>query len=305
MVYSDTVADVEAALVRSIAKSLGRDGVSLRAVDGQGSVNRVYIADDLVMRLNLDRSPEAALKEYLKERWCSLVAGEVIRVPSVLDVGMKDGRAYSVAQFLPGPLGTADPDRAWAILGQMLSAVHAIPLPPVDPDLFGEAGTPADNLDNQRELNILSLGTDDPLLHLGVYDTSELPTIRKAFEDLREVKFPFGLCHGDVSPRNLILATNGPPALIDWGCASLEAVPAADFVQIRTRLHLENTPTEQQWQALIKAYGGGANEVLPHLPVLVLLKAFDLVRWAIDRCPSRTEELVAGARILKLVSGLR
>ncbi|MEZ0326059.1 MAG: phosphotransferase family protein [Fimbriimonas sp.] len=293
---------MERELVQAIARSLGRDGGDTREIVGKGSVNRVFVADDLVVRLNHDRSPESALAEYQKERWCSEQAGQVIRVPKVLDLDMRDGRAYTVSEIIAGVSSDERPEISWPILGRLLRAVHEIDGPADEAErqeLFGESRTPGEHWEWQRELNTASLGSDDPLCRLGVYAAPELPVIRNAFERLREVRFQFGLCHGDVTPRNLILADDGEPALIDWGCASIEAVPASDLVQIRMLHLLQGKPSEAEWEAFVAAYGPRAGDVLPLLPALLVLKSFDLVRWAVDRCPARVEEMVIKARKLK------
>ncbi len=281
-----------------IAQKLGRAGAYVRMIEGQGTINSVVVVDDVVVRLNLDRSPEAALREYRKEQWCAEHACEFVRVPRVLDLGIWEDRAYTVSEFVPGLNGAEKSEVAWPILGEMLRKVHEIDGPAVD-GIFEDALSPQEHWQWTRELNTSMLGEFDPLHALHVYEREEAPAILRAFGDLEGVEFKFGLCHGDVTPRNLILADQGPPALIDWGCASFGAVPVSDLVQVRTQQLLNQNPSAFEWQDFLEGYGPEARELSPLLPSLVLLKSFDLVRWAIDRCSERVPELVGKAQAIK------
>ncbi|MFP3393791.1 phosphotransferase, partial [Brevibacillus sp. SIMBA_076] len=66
--------------------------------------------------------------------------------------------------------------------------------------------------------NVSALADDDALIALGVYAPGQLGRLRGILRSLRDVPFSFGLCHGDLAPRNLI-EREGGEVLIDWGAA--------------------------------------------------------------------------------------
>ena len=87
----------------------------------------------------------------------------------------------------------------------------------------------------------------------------------------------------------------GQVSLLDWGSAEAHLVPHYDLLEILRRL----PPSDARFQAFLGGYGLDEAEfaaLLPEVRSLALLKAFDLTRWAIDRCPARIEEIAEQAR---------
>ena len=122
-----------------------------------------------------------------------------------------------------------------------------------------------------------------------MYSADQRDAIHARFADLCLKVFRLGLCHGDLAPRNTILAPDGALVLLDWGCAEAHLVPHYELL---------NIPTEHQ-ATFLDGYGWPLAEraaLGAEVANLALLKSFDLVRWAIDRCPERTEELAGKAR---------
>jgi hypothetical protein len=84
-------------------------------------------------------------------------------------------------------------------------------------------------------------------------------------------------------------------SLLDWGSAEAHLVPHYDLLEILRRLH----PGDERFQAFLVGYGLDKGEfaaLLPEVRSLALLKALDLTRWAIERCPLRVDEIAAQAR---------
>lgn len=82
----------------------------------------------------------------------------------------------------------------------------------------------ADNLRSTAEGNVYA--------HLS---RSQVKNLRGRFENLAEKRFDFGLFHGDLAPRNVIL-DGQKMTLIDWGCAHAHIVPHFDFREL-LRVH--------------------------------------------------------------------
>jgi hypothetical protein len=103
------------------------------------------------------------------------------------------------------------------------------------------------------------------------------------------------LNHDDLAIRNTMVDATGRVSLLDWGSAEAHLVPHYDLLEILRRLH----PSDARFQAFLVGYGLNEGEfaaLLPEVRSLALLKAFDLTRWAIDRCPPRIGEIAEQAR---------
>jgi tRNA A-37 threonylcarbamoyl transferase component Bud32 len=138
--------------------------------------------------------------------------------------------------------------------------------------------------------NIESLNENDQLLKLKVLTQRESRIIRTIFEELKGQSFDFGLNHGDLSLKNVIVNEFGNVHLIDWGSAEASIVPHHDLIQMLKMRMLENDPADADSQSFLEGYGISPFELaqmLPTLESLLLLRAFDKLRWALDRASTR------------------
>ena len=276
----------------------GQAATSVEALLGLGSVNEIFVAQfpnkRIIIRLPKPEDKHRAGAFYEKETWCLAQAAALgIPGPMVLIQGEYDGWAYQIQGFVEGvnaEQSTLDVGTLWHTLGDYARRFHALA-----PDGFGET-LPEFFAGEGRALwhifvdyNLASLTEDDALWALGVYTADQHDAIHSRFSALRRREFRLGLCHGDLAPRNTILAPDGTLYLLDWGCAEAHLVPHYELL---------NVPSEYQ-AAFLDGYGWPLAErgaLLAEVAELALLKSFDLVRWAIDRCPERTEELAGKAR---------
>ena len=277
----------------------GQAATSTEALLGLGSVNEIFRVQfpkkRIIVRLPKPEDKHRSGTFYEKERWCLERAASVgVPSPTVLAQGEHDGWPYQIQEFVEGvngeqsPLG---PNTLWQTLGEYARRFHAITL-----SGFGETLPEFFAADNnagwQRFLtySLASLTPDDLLLELGVYSTHQRDEIQRRFLALQQASFHFGLCHGDLAPRNTILAPDNALFLLDWGCAEAHLVPHYELLNVpdehrATFLHGYAWPTAERARLLAEVEN------------LALLKSFDLVRWAIDRCPARTAELATKARV--------
>jgi aminoglycoside phosphotransferase (APT) family kinase protein len=287
-----------------IARSLGRSPSEVEEIVGSGSMNRVFAIEDLIVRLDHDRSAEEALTEYRREAWCHARATAAgIRVPAIYEVGMLGGRAFIAMERVPGRLARNDEVAVWRSLGDVARRVHEIG-DPCEEDrtaLFtiarGKTGREA--WQEILERNVAELVDGDPLEGFGVYALDERNTLRAAFEALLDYDFQYGLCHGDLAARNVIVEPNGGLALIDWGCATLGPVPHEDLCEIVRKHQLQDEATAATVASFVEGYGEAATRAMAISPAVMQVKAFDLVRWALARCPTRLEELVTRAKAVR------
>ena len=117
--------------------------------------------------------------------------------------------------------------------------------------------------------------------------------------DLRARPLPQGLCHGDLSTRNLIAAAGGGYVVLDWGSAAVGPVPWTDLELIQ-RWHAGadtvSAVSAAAWQAVLHGAGVAGPSVDGLIGELQILHVLDVTRWALDQKPERVPEFVQQAR---------
>ena len=277
---------------------------TLRPIVGKGSVNHIFVAGldeaEIVIRLSAIGDKDRAMKFYQKEQWCIEQATELgIPGPTVLALDVLDGRPYMLQTCVAGVNGedSALGDEAICFaLGQYARRIHSIAL-----NGFGEELADFHRGDGMTRwqgwvvYNLDSLTPDDALRTLGVYEREQAEAIRYRFELLKNMPVTLALTHGDLSARNTIVDDIGRIALLDWGCAEAHLAPHYDLLCLTQQAHFR----EAHLHSFAAGYGLSADafaRVSAELTSLKLLKAFDLVRWAIDRSPTHLREKVDDAR---------
>jgi aminoglycoside phosphotransferase (APT) family kinase protein len=293
-------------LVARVSSRVLTDGhIRVLPISGKGSVNKVFIVEapntKLVVRI---RDQEESLKEYTKEVWCiDKAAARGIPVPTVLDVGLIEEHAYMIQAYISGDEGRNSQfprSHIWRQLGRYTKLIHSIEVAGFGlelPDL-----TEGDSQESWLEYlnyNIESLNENDELIKLKVVTQSQSRVIRAMFEDLKRKAFNFGLNHGDLSLKNVIVDESGKVSLLDWGSAEASIVPHHDLIQMLKMNILENDPDGAAFQSFLEGYGISQSEfeqMRPTLESLLLLRAFDKLRWAIDRGIVALERFIIHAR---------
>lgn len=269
---------------------------SVMPIVGKGIVNRVFIVRtaqaEVVVRMRED-----ALSDYRKERWClEQAAARGVPGPSVLALGEAETVAYLLQSRVPGENGEDRPDAAehlWREIGRYARAIETIPVTGfgeelTDPErgVFGDSHVSA-----WRDFvtyNIESLTDTDPLLQLNVLTRAQSSQARRLFEEIRDREFSIGLHHGDLSLKNTHLAADGTVYLLDWGSAAADLSPQAALMNVLKSHLLTNDPDAAGFRAFLAGYGlspSAFEAMRPELDTLLLLRAFDLVRYALDRSP--------------------
>lgn len=288
-------------VARAVAARHGLDG-PFRVVEKRGAVNHVVVVgsgvDRFVVRCALDPEPD---DEYATEGWCSRRASEYgIRTPEVVADGVIDGIAYGVQRFVDGVGGDvlADPE-LWSVLGRAGFAINQIGPDPSAPDrLFTRFGRDLPGAwDAHLAYHVDQLDTHDPLLRDGVYSARRQRLLRDTVTALEDHPMRFGLSHGDLTTRNLLVPQDDDPVLIDWGSASFGPVPWTDLLVLERNARDDGHPSRAELAACADALGVDLTEQRDVFATLWQLHLIDLVRWATERRPDRLagclEDLVA------------
>ncbi|MEJ8303124.1 phosphotransferase family protein [Saccharibacillus sacchari] len=289
--------------------------VSVFPILGKGFVNEVWIAETLgrriVIRMNVEDSRASDI--YLKEQWCMEQAGLAgIPGPKVLELGCCGETSYMIQTFENGANGldhSADPASLWFVIGEYAARLHRIPVEGYGENLSDpKRGTffspPHPGSDGSWNdylcYNIESLNDRDPLLELGVITRSQSRQARELFETLAGQAWNFGLNHGDLSLKNILVSDTPGTAsphvvLIDWGSAEVGPVPHVDLMQLMLIQMVEGKPEDNEISAFLKGYGL-PDSILEETKKLFVLRSFDKLRWAIDCSAGDVEQFADIAR---------
>lgn len=271
---------------------------------GKGLVNNIYLVEAGSAKLIVRTNAAPSFDGYRKEQWAADRAREKqIPTPPILKIGVFENQAYSVQKYVEGIEGrnfTINRDFIWKKFGEYARRIHEISV-----GGFGLDFRDMTTGDSERgwleylDYNIESLNERDELLNLGVITKARSKFFRKLFGSLKRRKFRFGLNHGDFSMKNTIVDGNGTVHLVDWGSAEASIVPHHDLIQLLKMSRLENDPHPVEFAAFLKGYrlsGDEYAEIAPDLKTLSILRAFDKLRWAIDRQIPELPDYVAEAR---------
>lgn len=275
----------------SAAGLLDEDVLRVTPLVGRGSVNKVFVVEAARHKVVVRLSERAeASDEYAKEAWCMERAAAVgVPVPTVLGLGRSGRKAYIVQSYIDGDEGRDSPaPRAdiWRELGRYARLVHTIDAPGFGLSLSEITGGDArKSWLRHVEYNIESLTEDDPLLELKVLTRRQSKVVRDLFSALKARDFAFGLNHGDLSLKNTVVDVCGTVYLLDWGSAEAAVVPHHDLIEMWKMSMTEGDPDGGEILAFLEGYGISSEEfgrMTPELEGLLLLRAFDKLRWALD-----------------------
>ena len=267
-----------------------------------GMVNHVYFVGASTTRYVIRFARDAKrLDEFSKEAWCLRQAAACgIPSPEVIAHGLFEGVPHLVLRFVAGRVGEhLRAPYLWQTLGQYARTIQQISLGPDAPSaLFSRFGRePVAAWHAHLTYNRQELTPDDPLLRLGGYPLREQPRLRDMIEELAGKQLTFGLSHGDLALRNLVLEPGRQPVLLDWGSASVGPAPHTDLLNLlRNRDSLHN-PRNDEIQAFADGYGEKLPALWRTLELMQQLAALDLVRWAVAHRADLVQETVAALRL--------
>ena len=130
-------------------------------------------------------------------------------VAPVLAAGEVGDRAWMLQPFLRGTpgdeLAPGRGEEVWRGIGMQMRRIHAVPARGYGETLSDLAAGSEASWRRYLAYNLRELTARDPLLELGVLDRGLQAHLRGLFEHLATRPLRFGLCHGDLSLRNVIV----------------------------------------------------------------------------------------------------
>ncbi|MBW5447150.1 phosphotransferase [Cohnella sp. CFH 77786] len=276
---------------------------------GKGITNQVCVVETKSHKVVVRMNDKDTYPSFIKEKWCIEQAAAVgIPGPEVLSIGMVDETAYMIQAFVEGDNGldsTLPKSDVWRKLGEYARLIHSIQVKGyggnlIDP-VHGEFRSPSHagsdgSWHGYVQYNINSLTDNDRLIELGVITQKESRRVRELFENLKREPFRFGLDHGDLSIKNAIVNQANQVILLDWN-AEVNVIPHATVARLMHYqiLGVEECPNDEEFKAFMAGYGISEKDlsVTRHF---LLLRAFDNLRWAIDRSPDLIEPYAAFAK---------
>jgi fructosamine-3-kinase len=290
-----------------IYKDLEKNVIRVDEISDKGIVNRVFtvITSDNTKFIIRMRDNSSALAEYEKERWCIERATSLgIISPKVFAVGLYDKVAYMIESYVEGINGIDAKEiqsELWKKIGEYARKINSIEAIGFGLDfkngVFYNDFTP--NWKAYVQYNISCLKKDDECINFGVYDICNQNIIKNVFRELLNKGFDFGLCHGDLSPRNAIINLKDV-CLIDWGCAMINIYPHYDIITLLRGQIMKDIPNDNQIQSFFDGYGILEEEyqiMKRDVYAILLIDAYDKLRWAFDKSHNDINEYSEYARI--------
>ncbi|MBB3128603.1 aminoglycoside phosphotransferase (APT) family kinase protein [Paenibacillus rhizosphaerae] len=276
---------------------------------GKGITNQVCVVETESHKVVVRMNDKDTFPEFVKEKWCIEQAAAVgIPGPEVLSIGIVDETAFMIQAFVEGDNGldsTVPKTDVWRKLGEYAKLIHSIQVKGyggnlVDP-VHGEFQSPSHagsdgSWQGYVQYNINCLTEHDCLIELGVITQAESHRVRELFENLKREPFRFGLDHGDLSIKNAIVNQANRVILLDWN-AEVNVVPHVTVARLMQyqMLGIEESPNVEELEAFMDGYGL-SEEDLSVTRHFLLLRAFDNLRWAIDRSPDLIKPYAAFAK---------
>ncbi|MET3544827.1 fructosamine-3-kinase [Paenibacillus favisporus] len=265
---------------------------------GKGIINQICVVETESHKVVVRMNDKDSFPGFIKEKWCIEQAAAVgVPGPEVLSIGIVNETAYMIQAFIEGDNGvdsTVPTCEVWRKLGAYAKRIHSIQVKGFGGNLIdpvqGEFQSPSHagsdgSWQGHVQYNINCLTEHDRLIELGVITQMESQRVRKLFENLKSEPFRFGLNHGDISLKNTIVNQANQVILLDWN-PEVSVVPHATIAQLMHYqiLGLEESASVEEFNAFMDGYGISEKD-LSETKHFLLLRAFDNLRWAIDRSP--------------------
>lgn len=292
--------------ILELVAAMVRDGLTERVLEvreivGAGIVNRVFdiecAGDRLVLRA---RFGSEQVGTFLKERWCAARAREAgIPTPEILSVGVLGTHAYSIQRWSPGTPGDryrGDIRSLWETIGRWTKCIHSIEALGFGEELGGPVSGDA-SLAGWVERQIAYALSDGELVKAAVLTASEARECEQRLREIAAWRCAPRLCHGDLGPRNVLVAEDGSITVLDWGTASGHAAPELDLAEL---LVWDVEPAHVE--AFLRGYGRSDAELVrlaDRLRALQLWRMLTAARWLHAERPGDAPRLEHAKRKLK------
>ncbi len=264
---------------------------SIEEIEGLGTVNKVFDVKgndaDYIIRLNEDLQKEV---EYRKEKWC-IENAISLRIPSpkVLSIGICNKVFFMVQEKIVGVNGSYSKGEERGLIWENLGRYAAVfqQIKKIEDEKVNENEF-HDNWQSRLRYNLNELHENDSLLKKKILSRDEQMMAIKAFASLKTKQFTVGLVHGDLCPRNVMLA-EGTVYLLDWGTAEINICPHTEIGIVL----MSEEANEGEFHLFLKGLGISVSEfrtMEEEVGILNLLHRLDKYRWATDNCVENIKE---------------
>jgi fructosamine-3-kinase len=295
MKFSDTDA-----LKFMLETEVGISITSLLRVANPGEVNDVFILDTAGSQLIARVNEIGEIDRFKKEKWCieeAMNAG--ILVPTVTAVGNNADYAYLLESYIKGSRADKleDASGVWSRIGQYAKNIHSINVKGFGENLENITHGNHDEWNKYLGDNLDALENGDKALTEASHLTAtDIETLLGWLKELKDKDFQFGLSHGDLSLKNVIVSENGDVNLIDWGAAEAQVVPHYDLgVILEDSLRDDSEDFGHVLQGYEMTYDEYLN-IKPDLLTIMLLITVDKLRWSIVKRPELVTDMSTNLR---------
>jgi fructosamine-3-kinase len=255
---------------------------SIRILHG-GDVNQVYrvttATTDYVFRLN----KPSYIEEFRKEWYCyKEVAKHGIPTPKLYKHGTTVEYAYEIIGYV-APKKSFDKIKVWEKLGEYARACSQIKLLPERATDTAEHAA-LHFCDKYLAYDIGEMTSTDFLLNGKVYSSAQQQKILGKLKQIQDIKFEFGLVHGDINWGNFVVDKENIVYLIDWGSADIDLIPQLEILLVYKLWIVNKRINQEQFNAFLKGIGGGTEFTdKEQIESLLLLYLMDKLRWSHDQ----------------------
>lgn len=206
---------------RIVFSALQEPASNITLVEEQGNVNRAYDvmtrSGSVIVRVRFDRDE---LRQFERERYCAdVIRAQYNWTPEVLAIGKFEGHCYSVQRKVFGTVASrysGDMVAVWEQVGRYAALFHAIETPGYLNAMLGKR--PPDPYEwCQPYLDYLGVAEKSKLVADELMTRVEFEAALEIIGSLKNLHFKPTLAHGNLSPKNIIVDSEGTAHIIDWG----------------------------------------------------------------------------------------
>lgn len=261
--------------------------LKLTPIVGKGEANEVYLVDRGDERFILRLHPgEETVRTYEKERWC-IEQSTKVGVPNAecLAIGSGDGKAWMIQTALNAVDATdwrGDRLHVWRQLGKHAAAINSIVTTGFGWDLEdSESGNFGGTWGDVVQWSLNDLFEDGFFRRQLILTGQQEGAARARLEEMVDWTVQPRLSHGNLAPKNAMVAADGTVFVIDWGTAGSMPAPYQDLSDVMTWGW-----SIAEVSAFMEGYGISESDALQMnrcLQTLVLQRLLDSIKWAARR----------------------
>lgn len=277
-----------------VFSALGEPATKIALVDEQGNVNKAYDvttrSGDVIVRVRFDRDE---MHQFIRERYCA----DVIRTqhdwtPEVIAIGKFERHCYSIQRKVLGTVASqysGDMVTVWEQVGRYAAYFHAIETPGYLNSML--EGQPVSSRTwCQPYFDFLGVAANSKLVAGGLLTTGEFESALSILSSLKDIEFKPTLAHGNLSPKNIIVDSDGKAHIIDWGSCQGHMAKQLDL----SELLAFDTPPDHV-QAYLRGHGLATNYEEQNRELLERLKlarCFMNAHWLCESDSPRRNDLL-------------